>query len=606
MKKPEWVDYLISIGIPEQYAEVYAPKFVEQQTLKKFLKFIPDDKLQEIYGINLDGHRLAIRHSTDEPQAPSTTPTTSTSNAGARANVRYHPPQLKPSMTPSSFRAFVEHWTVYKKLVGIPSDTLDSGGQIFTLTCADHPEIRRTIADHKSNHLELGENDYIEMLRKLLTARANPETYRNKLFYMTQNSDETCHQWLKRLKEVAPDCEMTMPCSNKPGDFHNYGEYILRTKFILGICNTNIKQELLTKSRDLPTLDAVFNHATQMEATLKDLEKVSNTIAEVDIHGEQCVSSDEEINRISNYKKSQKTPWSKQPHKCKPCDGCGSTQHTSEERPTKCWAWKKVCNNCKKKGHINKVCRARKEAEDSANAVIADIDGEQQSNEIDVVFSVKGVPSHQEVQLKVYPDTGASICVAGLQVLRKLGLKLAQLKQTSRNIRTATGSKIHCVGYTRAKLTLEDYTTFEDIYICRNVQRIYLSKKGCIALGLIAKDFPKPIGKQPTESPPVTDSLPHRPQNIPFEPTPENIPRLKEYWLKVFSKTAFNNDKNSHFPKMLGVPQALIHLMPDAKPYCRTTPNQIPYFWLEATKELLDEFVRRGMIAKTPIGTPTP
>ena len=203
-KKPEWVAYLISIGIPEQYAEVYAPKFVEQQTLKKFLKFIPDDKLQEIYGINLDGHRLAIRHSTDESQAPSTTPTTSTSNAGARANVRYHPPQLKPSMTPSSFRAFVEHWTVYKKLVGIPSDTLDSGGQIFTLTCADHPEIRRTIADHKSNHLELGENDYIEMLRKLLTARANPETYRNKLFYMTQNSDETCHQWLKRLKEVPP------------------------------------------------------------------------------------------------------------------------------------------------------------------------------------------------------------------------------------------------------------------------------------------------------------------------------------------------------------------------------------------------------------------
>jgi hypothetical protein len=81
MNKPEWVAYLTSVGIPEQYAEEYAAKFVEQQMFKKFLKFIPDEELRETYGINLGGHRLAIRHSADDPHIPSTIPATSTSNA---------------------------------------------------------------------------------------------------------------------------------------------------------------------------------------------------------------------------------------------------------------------------------------------------------------------------------------------------------------------------------------------------------------------------------------------------------------------------------------------------------------------------------------------
>ena len=308
MNKPEWVTYLTSIGIPEQHAKMYASKFVEQQVQKKFLKFIPDAELQETFGVHMSGHRLAIRHSMDEPQTSLTaTPAPSTSNVGHRPHIRYHPPQLKPKMTPSSFRAFNSHWVVYKQLVGIPSDSPDLAAQIFSLTCADHPEIRRTIADHRPNHLQLGEKEYIEMLQKLLTARANPETYRNKLFNMMQNANETCQQWMQRLHEVAPDCEFTIPCNEKPGVFHRFDESILKTKFILGVHNTRIKHELLTKSSNLQTLDAVVNHAIEMEATLHDLEESSKTVAKIEAYDCQFDTSDEEISRISNYKKVAKT-----------------------------------------------------------------------------------------------------------------------------------------------------------------------------------------------------------------------------------------------------------------------------------------------------------
>ncbi|MEL6804566.1 MAG: hypothetical protein AAFO91_12390, partial [Bacteroidota bacterium] len=337
IKKPEWVTYLTSIGIPQEHAESYAAKFAEQQIQKKFLKFISDDELQDVFGVKLVGHRMAIRHSEDEPLPPPST--THIPPLGARSHVKYDPPQLKPKMTPSSFRAFTTHWEVYKQLAGIPSNNHDSTAQILLLTCTSHPEIRQTIADHRADHLQLGEKEYIDMLKRILTSRANQETYRKKLFGMTQHPSETCQQWVQRLQEIAPDCEFTIPCSEKPGLFHKYDESILRTKFIQGVYSTRIKHELFAKSSSLPTLDSVVNHAIEMEESFGNLEQGPNTVGGVEDEGTD--SSDEEIGRISNYKKLQR-PKISQSQKGKPCDGCGFTHHTSDERQSKCPAWKKL------------------------------------------------------------------------------------------------------------------------------------------------------------------------------------------------------------------------------------------------------------------------
>ena len=65
-----------------------------------------------------------------------------------------------------------------------------------------------------------------------------------------------------------------------------------------------------------------------------------------------------------------------------------------------------------------------------------------------------------------------------------------------------------------------------------------------------------PLLNEPTPEVTSTPNLPERPPQMPFLPTTENIPRLKDYLLKVFLTTAFNNDKSKPFPKMTGVPKA--------------------------------------------------
>ena len=222
----------------------------------------------------------------------------------------------------------------------------------------------------------------------------------------------------------------------------------------------------------------------------------------------------------------------------------------------------------------------------------------------------------------MFADTGASLCVAGIPILKLLGIKLSQLKSTSKRIVTATGSPIRCRGWFNAELILCGRTTNQNIYVCDNLTRAYLSKSGLIGLGIVHKQFPNPlpsnlIKDQGTTPKPMntykndpTDlsktSIPQRPTQIPYPPTTENVPKIKDYLLKTFSDTAFNSDKSRFFPKMLGVPKAHIHLKPKAVPYCRSTPNQIPHHWRDTVLQLLNEHEKRGIIAKTPIGTPTP
>ena len=149
--------------------------------------------------------------------------------------------------------------------------------------------------------------------------------------------------------------------------------------------------------------------------------------------------------------------------------------------------------------------------------------------------------------------------------------------------------------------------------MCDSITRVYLSKPGCIDLGIIHEGFPNPITNSRLDKTIVKTAgntplseMPTRPTSIPYPPTTENIHLLKEYLLKTFSGTAFNSDKSRYFPKMLGVPKARIHLKPNATPYRRPTPNVINHYWRDRVKDLLNEHEKRGIIAKTPVGTPTP
>ena len=219
----------------------------------------------------------------------------------------------------------------------------------------------------------------------------------------------------------------------------------------------------------------------------------------------------------------------------------------------------------------------------------------------------------------IFPDSGASICLAGPQHLKKLGLATNHLIPCRKQVTAVGGYKLICHGWLSVQFQIGNTTTNQPLYICDKVDRLYFSRCGCTDVNILPATFPYPmvndtasaltaitsnINHQQKESDhiPRSTSTPLRPTCLPFPATEANIPKLEKFLRDQFQSTAFNN--SGQFP-LMSTPPAHIHLKPDATPYARHTPIPIPFHWKADVKASLDADVARGIIKPVPIGTPT-
>ena len=91
------------------------------------------------------------------------------------------------------------------------------------------------------------------------------------------------------------------------------------------------------------------------------------------------------------------------------------------------------------------------------------------------------------------------------------------------------------------------------------------------------------------------------PITIPFPPTEENIPKLKNWLLEHFKESVFT--KSTPFRSMKCKP-VHIHLKPDAVPHARHVPVPVPIHWKEQVKADLLRDVENDIIEEVPIGEP--
>ena len=437
---------------------------------------------------------------------------------------------------------------------------------------------------------------------------------------MSQNADESCQSWLIRLRSAAPDCEYVCPtlsCRTDLTDMH------IRDQFIIGLQNKQIQQDILAKAEALPTLHQVVKHAEFMETATRDQARLTPSFT-------PSPYNSEDVSRISDYRRNKRNqpsnrprdPGTTRPHprpkhltQLKLCNGCGSSSHTSLERHIKCPAWNQTCNNCGKFNHFANVCRSEKAevaAAIIAHATIPSTDQPPPNEEIEATLTTLLQPQHK-TKLTVYPDSGATVCIAGPQHLHHLNIQSHQLHSTNKRIGGVGGRTIHCYGWIPIRFEIGGFQSKQSLYICHNVKRIYLSNPGCRELNILPKTFPHPMPPSPTAVAAVSTAADPKPttnhvqqgnsRTLPFPATKENIPKLKQWLIDHFARTTFNNDKTTYFPKMTGVPKAHIHLKPDAKPFARHTPNTVPIAWKPAVEALLKSQSQRRIIAKSPPGT---
>ena len=208
-------------------------------------------------------------------------------------------------------------------------------------------------------------------------------------------------------------------------------------------------------------------------------------------------------------------------------------------------------------------------------------------HEVDMNFNGNNIMAAKENRRRAMDstnclDTGASITLTGKNLMKKMGLNSNNLLKDNTRVSAAEGSTIKVIGFIPVKLKLKHdgmtHKTNEYLYFAEGVLTILVSLGALKNLKCISEQFPYPATESAsslTESDYMDDDeeeeekevkarqpTPPRPEQLPYPPMEENMPRLKAWLIERFSTSSFNTS-SAPLAKMLG-PPIKIHINPEA------------------------------------------
>ena len=218
-------------------------------------------------------------------------------------------------------------------------------------------------------------------------------------------------------------------------------------------------------------------------------------------------------------------------------------------------------------------------------------------------------------------DTGRQSCLAGLSVVKKLGLSTRDLIPVDIEMHAANYNHIRILGATILRLSGKnkkgEQSTRQMVYVTDNTDKLFLSREACVDLGIIPKAFPTindTEDAKSTNSIDTTDNstsqeecqCPRRtkpppiPTSLPFPATEANREKLQQYLLDYYSSSTFNTCENQALP-LMDSPLMKLMIDPNATPIAHHSPIPVPLHWQDAVKAGLDRDVRLGVLEPAPI-----
>ncbi len=235
----------------------------------------------------------------------------------------------------------------------------------------------QTLTDEEVTYDKLIEclNQHYDSTKNIMTASFD-------FFSCYQKPGQSFQEYKAELCNKLKHCGFTSSClAKKPQD------RAMRDMYVIGLRNAKIRQALLKeKDPDLETTEKIIQAAERLQADMRHfdtpIKKNEFSVAKIQNDTKQKRQQQRQRNNINPSMKSDH----------KPCDTCGLTNH----RRGDCKYREFTCNSCKKKGHLERVCRQKKES----NSI----------NHISTIYKVNGSATID--QSIVQPST-ISLCING-------------------------------------------------------------------------------------------------------------------------------------------------------------------------------------------------
>ena len=457
-------------------------------------------------------------------------------------------PEIKLDSTAENWEEFIVTWAQYKE-----EYKLAGAGLVRQLIASCSDELKQSLSRLTGGkHFTLTEAQLLDHMKNVAVRYQNPAVFVQQFLSLSQQQDEGVRHYLTRLRGLASRCNFTVKCEPCNTEL-SYADSVIRFKLIAGLCDEEIKEDVLSSQEDKSLEDTVKEIEAKESGKLARKTVGASTTAKVQVAGE--------INETKVATGSS----------TRACGHCGRYGHSSEQsdREKNCPAFNKSCNKCGKTGHFKDMCRSGrrtgkrtlsvKEEETLNNAFIA----EEKSYKPDdfklmsvtfgeiaaLMYCMKNVtkemksinkvkiphmlqeetqwvvrraesqpvvrlavqvstksytennikpPSayrHRRADLDMLADTGSQAVIMGTNQLGQLGLTVRDLMECEMSLSGVTNSSVQIIGALFVRISGSDtqqkvWTTTQLCYVARGVDRMILSKEACRDLGLVNKDFP--------------------------------------------------------------------------------------------------------------------
>ena len=646
----DWTQKFAELGIADAKASEYAAKFHQESISIDQLVQLDKTSLQEL-GVDSWGDRLRIdKIITELKKGQSSSSSGNTDQGGAKYKSVDLMKPLWHDMTPTQFNSWCGEWEMQKKL-----NKYDAGQLTTHLYRFCNDQVKNDIKSYYTikEVMDMSEEDFLTFLKRLVTKSSHSGIKRCEFYKLRQHHNEDVKKYFYRLKAACQDCEfICSKCHKENNEPH------VRDQFINGLIDPRMQYDLSCRV-ELKSLDELLQHAVILENAANHSNAQQNEVARLTLY-----------QKNKRMPKNFSGPSNASDRNTEKCRNCGRKSHSSMKQ---CSAQGKTCHSCGKSGHFkntqacenskyNKSIRAVHDYYDDSEVEELNELGfigaiECSTNEIMVnvvpLTEGKNKRSRDPTLINVFPDSGASICIAGPKHQQQLQIEHDELDDCRKRVKAVGGTVLTCYGCINVKFSFNSYTTTQTLYFCENVNRIYFSKKACIDVGILHPEFPnvqaidqlsvegKSTKHQLKNSPyflshgktdkyvgmvqpgpevlvkvegksteidnetcgsSVCTTPEHvKPSKIPYAAIEKNVVMLKQYLLDEF-EDVFNKDKV--LPVMTG-PPLKIKLKKDAVPKCRNSWNTVPVNLKSATKRALDDGERRGKWHKLKPGTRT-
>lgn len=266
-------------------------------------------------------------------------------------------PSIEANMDDSDWALFTDSWLRYKKMTQL-TEREDINLELRA-ACSD--EVNKLLFEFVGsatlNQTELSEETLLRHIRSVAVKGIHREVHRMNFGKLTQSAGESVTKFAARLKSQSLLCDFNVECTCHQKV--SFAEEMVSQKLLAGIRNQEHQSRILGEATTLTTLQQKIDRLISLETT----EEASSTIRDAGDKPTGAAAGKSMYKRITTkMPRKPIKPANKQPHRIKPCRGCGKTSHGPEKTMSRrdCPQYNHKCDTCGFMGHHASVCERSK------------------------------------------------------------------------------------------------------------------------------------------------------------------------------------------------------------------------------------------------------